>query len=369
MLVALPTTRDLGQVAADLTAAREDVNLVQTAHARLRQAITGIDSDRRAQQTRRANAAAAANQAAQNEERAARKATALITQAACPTCYQGIGTEGRAHIAEVLRADVAKYRAEHAKLQADVEAALAEDRELDEERNGLAKQWEVESMRAVRAREAISQLTTEQREIELVAQMRQAREAQANELQQERNATAALQAQQSAQADTMAAVATVYGIRGARHMLLGRALKQLEHASNRVLGQIGLGIQVQITPTTTLKNGRASDTISVVLSGDLSGEYGGASSGERSRVDVALLLGLATMQGDGNALGWIAFDEIFDSLDQTGISHVAAYLGTLAQDRQVLVISHHDEAQALFPRAMALRASKDPALGSSLGAS
>lgn len=367
-LTDLPTTRALGQVAADITAAREEVNLVQTAHARLKQAINGIDLDRRAQQTRRANASAAANHAAQNQEKASRKAVALHAKAECPTCYQGIGPEGKARIAEVLGAEAEKHRVEHDKLKVEADAAAAEEQELDDERNGLTKQWEVESSRAVKAREAISLLTTEQREIELVTQMRQAREAQANELQQERAATAALQAKQHAQADILSAVAAVYGTRGARHMLLGRALRQLEHASNQVLRQIGLDIQVQITPTTTLKNGKASDTISVTLSGDLSGEYGGASSGERSRVDVALLLGLATMQGDSNALGWIAFDEVFDALDSGGISQVAAYLGTLAQDRQVLVISHNEEAQALFPRATVLKAVKDPALGSSLEA-
>lgn len=150
-------------------------------------------------------------------------------------------------------------------------------------------------------------------------------------------------------------VQIVLGTRGARTLLLGRALRRLEQEANSTLAELGLGIAVEIGGVSQLKSGQEVASISVGVKGAGSGDYRALSSGERARVDLGLLLGLASLLG----VGWIAFDEVFDSLDPEGQERVANYLVGLGQKRQVLVISHHEDLQALFPSGRKMRAIKE----------
>jgi energy-coupling factor transporter ATP-binding protein EcfA2 len=67
--------------------------------------------------------------------------------------------------------------------------------------------------------------------------------------------------------------------------------------------------------------------------------YRALSSGQRRRVDVAVLLGLARIAG-GAAGGLLVIDECFDGLDAEGAERVALLLGEEGQVRPVLVMSH-----------------------------
>lgn len=143
-------------------------------------------------------------------------------------------------------------------------------------------------------------------------------------------------------------VELVLGLRGARASMLKVALVRLESEANRVLRDLGMGIQVGIKNTTVQKSGKEVEAISVSIEGAGGGLYDAASSGERARVDVGLLLGLASMKG--TAGGFMAFDEVFDSLDQEGAERVAQYLAELGGHCQVVVVSHHNDIRSLFPR-------------------
>lgn len=154
----------------------------------------------------------------------------------------------------------------------------------------------------------------------------------------------------------LTAVERVLGVRGARTLLLGRALGRIEDGTNEALAHLGLGLTVTLSGTTQLKSKKEIDAIGVQVNGVLSGQYGLSSTGERSRVDAGFLLGLANLSG---AAGFMAFDEVFDALDPEGASRVAAYLGELSKVRQVLVISHNADLRSEFPRGHVMRAIKE----------
>jgi DNA repair exonuclease SbcCD ATPase subunit len=137
-----------------------------------------------------------------------------------------------------------------------------------------------------------------------------------------------------------------FGLRGARTILLGRVLDQIGREANLVLASLSPTIRVQLAMT-------EQDQVQVKVQGAGDGDYRGCSGGERVRIDVALMLGLAAQQGGS---GLLVFDEVFDALDQEGVERVAQYLNQLAETRQVLVISHLEDLVARFPRAHHLRA-------------
>lgn len=156
-------------------------------------------------------------------------------------------------------------------------------------------------------------------------------------------------------------VAKVMGLRGARTMLLNRALGRLESEVNTVLAELGMNLLVTISGTSALKSGKEVEAISIELNAG-NNHYPSMSSGERARVDVGFLMGLSAMMGTG----FVAFDEVFDALDPAGIDMVAEYLSNLSRERQVLVISHHEDLKSRFPRGTKLRAVKDKEQGSRL---
>lgn len=164
--------------------------------------------------------------------------------------------------------------------------------------------------------------------------------------------------------DTAARVAALAGIaaqtfslQGARVLLMGQALLVLERSTNQILHELGMGIQVVLKTTSTRRSGKEVDELSVSLIGAGGGTYSAASSGERARVDVALMLGLTSLLG-GRGEGLLVFDEVFDTLDEEGIERVAVYLDHMAETRQIIVISHHAELRSLFPRGGVLKAIK-----------
>ncbi len=158
----------------------------------------------------------------------------------------------------------------------------------------------------------------------------------------------------------MEAAVDCLGVRGARVLLFGRALRRLEQKTNEVLQQLGIAIRIAIMDRREQQNGKTVDALSIQLTGQQGGgRYEGLSSGERTRVDVALLLGLASL----GQQGVMFFDEVFDTLDQDGVERVAAYLAEMghATSGQPIVISHSADLVSLFPRSTVWRARKGDA--------
>jgi chromosome segregation ATPase len=148
-------------------------------------------------------------------------------------------------------------------------------------------------------------------------------------------------------------VCEVLGLKGARCLLLERALRGLEAGANAFLGQVH--------PTLRLKlgwDGKESDKVSLDVTGGPrdSKEYVACSGGQRVLVDVALVVGMAALRGGD---GLLVFDEVFDSLDAQRVEVVAQYVQKLAAERQVVVISHREDLAQLLRAARRWRAVKD----------
>jgi Straboviridae exonuclease subunit 2 len=145
--------------------------------------------------------------------------------------------------------------------------------------------------------------------------------------------------------DVKKAVVGVYGLRGVRAHLLDKALSAAEKAANRQLGILGPGMSLELRSTSVLKSGAPVDAIglNVRLKG-AQRAYAALSGGERRRVDVALLLGLAEVaahssgHGDSSLFG----DEVMDALDEDGRDAAASLISALGQRRNFILISHNE---------------------------
>ena len=92
--------------------------------------------------------------------------------------------------------------------------------------------------------------------------------------------------------------------------------------------------------------GGKRDAISLEIQGLGDGNgYKSLSGGQRRRVDVSILLGLAELgqTTTHSTPGTVFFDEVFDSLDEEGVSLVGNVLEEMAEERAVVIISHAPE--------------------------
>jgi DNA repair exonuclease SbcCD ATPase subunit len=133
----------------------------------------------------------------------------------------------------------------------------------------------------------------------------------------------------------------ILGLKGIRAQVLGRALHGVESVANSWLSRFSDGrMSVQLRDD--------SDAILLEVSGAGGGHgYNGASGGERRRVDVAILMGLAEVASStiSDARSPLYFDEVFDALDEQGIEMVTEALFEMGKHRQVMVISHRHTKQ------------------------
>jgi DNA repair exonuclease SbcCD ATPase subunit len=150
----------------------------------------------------------------------------------------------------------------------------------------------------------------------------------------------------------------VLGLRGVRAAVLGDALSGLGQVANTWLARLGMPeLHLSLAATSTRVTGAVVDAISVEVEGAADGQgYQGASGGERTRFDLALMLALADVAGGlnaGGAGGTLWFDEVLDTLDASGVEAVVALLEELSAERPVVVISHAvDLIERLHPSAV-----------------
>ena len=143
-------------------------------------------------------------------------------------------------------------------------------------------------------------------------------------------------------------VVKVFGTKGVRAHILGRAMEGLSRAASHWLSKLSGGeIALEVKPYSEKKAGGLSDAISIAvsISGAPPRAYQSLSGGERRRVDVALLLGLSELAqaSSGFPAGSTLFvDEAMDALDDEGVANACAVLGDLARDRCVVLITHND---------------------------
>lgn len=148
---------------------------------------------------------------------------------------------------------------------------------------------------------------------------------------------------------------TVLGLRGVRAQVLGRALEGIEKLTNSVLAKIAIesDFRVQIRSSSVLQSGKSVDVLSIEVGG-VGGGYGyrACSTGQRRRIDVALVLALARVAEYAHARqgGTLFLDEVFDGLDDYGVGAIVEVLGEIGRERPVVVITHNPElASRLSP--------------------
>ena len=292
--------------------------------------------------------------AIKEKERLLEAKTRTLATATCPVCFRQMkGAENavEAHFMDEVAAldpKIAQVTKELDDLNADLKEQEAEFKALRESvAEARAKLPNTDALKRLRNDIATARVQAGER-IRRTAELEESKRIIAEK---ERESVLAQE-----RATLLREVDRVLGLRGARTLLLGRALGRLEDETNAALRELGLGLQVGISGTTQLKSKKEVEAIDIELIGAGEGAYEMSSTGERARVDVAFLMGLAGMAG---ATGFLAFDEVFDSLDPEGVSLVAQYLDKLAQQRQVIVISHHADLKSEFPRGVTKRAVKD----------
>lgn len=312
----------------------------------------------------------------------------------CPTCRQDVSAKHRGRLTAGLDAFADTVTEEQAKLTAQGEAASEEIAELKTEADGLNTKRDVlnrdiaigrneaRAYDAAKARAETAAATDAKRhETGLVtwrADCKRVTDSNAAAAEQHGTRTILLKSREreagerlldledsldeagsnleDARTDVaeLEACEVALGLKGIRAQVLGRALDGIQAVANLWLERIcGPGLSLTLKPYAEKKSGKGvTDSISLVIEGAGAGEYLGASSGERRRLDVALLLALAEVSraAAGKEPGTCFFDEVFDALDDDGRGAVADALRELAKDRAVFVITHmHDLARSLRP--------------------
>ena len=149
----------------------------------------------------------------------------------------------------------------------------------------------------------------------------------------------------------------ILGMKGIRAQTISRALSGLEAAANGWLSVLGGGLGVTLSDHTVTGAGKTVSTLSLGIANAGGGNgYKGASGGERRRVDVAMMLGLSAVADASlnRGGGTLFFDEVFDALDDDGVTGVVDVLNQLATDRAVVLVTHSDLLVSALKRTAAL---------------
>ena len=259
----------------------------------------------------------------------------------CPTCTQAIPKALVKKLTDEAGTVSKEYEAVLAAAQKErglVEGMLEE---LEEEVRVLA----LEHQLADRSRDDYKHAKAERARLEAVVRDSA---MQSTRLMSEKTAASSERTKNQQQQGTLTAVHKVLGMRGVRAQVLAHSLGGLSTVANTWLQRMGSGFDIDLSPYTEKKTGGTSEAIAVNIKGAGGGfGYNACSAGQRRRVDVAIILALATMASaaHGVADGTLFFDECFDVLDQDGTSGVASALDTIARHRCVVVISHSASLQ------------------------
>ena len=152
--------------------------------------------------------------------------------------------------------------------------------------------------------------------------------------------------QAASRVDLLTDVSEVLSVRGARALILTRALAGLEEIANSWLARF------PVDGGRVLQVGLQGSDSKIVLSVEGAGGgkgYQACSSGQRKRIDAAIMMALSEISCAANARGGgtLFMDEVLDGLDTAGMSSMCEAINELAADRCVVVISHRDVGQSL----------------------
>lgn len=128
----------------------------------------------------------------------------------------------------------------------------------------------------------------------------------------------------------------------ARARVLSSSLASLTEVVNGYLSRLGADYSVRVSAVSRTASGDVREKISIDVDGAGNGYgYGGCSSGQRKRIDVALLLGLAELARASLGIdGVLWLDELFGHLDADGREAAAGLVREIAAERCVVVVEH-----------------------------
>lgn len=129
------------------------------------------------------------------------------------------------------------------------------------------------------------------------------------------------------------------GIKGPRSRILSSALQKLEDRSNLYLSWINSKARISIQGFSEQANGKTNNKINIDIDGYGGGHgYEACSGGQQRRIDLVMLLALASLS---ETQGTLFFDEAFDALDQEGCASAVELLSRMSENRPVVIIAHN----------------------------
>ncbi|MBT9670543.1 AAA family ATPase [Secundilactobacillus kimchicus] len=158
-------------------------------------------------------------------------------------------------------------------------------------------------------------------------------------------------------------VVDVYSDQGVKSHVLDLVMPFINTRANYYLGELSDNtISLNISTQTKSKNGNVADKLDVQVENVNGGdEYGLNSKGERRRIDLAISLALQdyVMTKTNTKTNFIAYDEVFDGLDSTGVSRVMNILKERIKEvPTILVVSHNAELKELFESTITVKKNK-----------
>lgn len=154
-----------------------------------------------------------------------------------------------------------------------------------------------------------------------------------------------------------------FGNKGIKSLLLDEILPAL---NNRVAFYAATlldnSIRIMFDTEAMLKSGEARDKFNVKLfqKDHRQIDYKSCSSGEKGRIDAAILLALQSLifERAGSCSNIVIFDEVFEHLDIVGIERAINLLTEEASDKAIFVISHQNELRDYFDNVITVRKKK-----------
>ena len=150
-----------------------------------------------------------------------------------------------------------------------------------------------------------------------------------------------------------------FGPKGIRSFVFEDALPYLTRRANYYsMFLTGGTVTINISPMTTTKStGIDKEKIFVSAKNSLGADlYTGCSSGEKTRIDLCILLGIQDLIATRITKTWATafYDEILDTLDNTGIDVVVDLFRKLTDHKSTFIISHNSHLKSYFDNAIVL---------------
>ena len=149
---------------------------------------------------------------------------------------------------------------------------------------------------------------------------------------------------------------------GIKSLLLDNIVPYLSERTNYYLQHLTNGeIKVVFATEKELSSGKETkDKLDIQLfKNNKEYSFGKTSGGERKRIDFAISLALQSLLTTTMNINVSVFDEVFDSLDETGVSTIISLLNDeIANKDSIFVISHNASLKDLFKNVLTVKKKK-----------